>query len=76
MSPHQIRMIIESEFLQCLWEMMESREREGGGGKEGGIKAKFVDCILLTVHPTVRLLVLDSRNRTLSGVPISDAATN
>ena len=36
----------------------------GGGGE------------ILTVHPMVRLSVLDSITRILLGVPISDSATN
>ena len=38
-------------------------------GRETLLKLYYV----LTVHPTVRLLVLDSINRILSGVPVTDS---
>ena len=53
------------------------RERERERERERAcVLLGKVGCILLTVHPRVRLLVLDSISRIFSGVPNNDAATN
>ena len=70
----QIDMTIENELPLLLWEALESNQYISRVClKERGRETLLILHFILTVHPTVRLLVLDSINRTLSGVPVTDS---
>ena len=70
----QIDMTIENELPLLLWEVLESNQYISCVClRERGRETLLILHFILTVHPTVRLLVLDSINRTLSGVPVTDS---